>query len=611
MKKYWIIALLFPVLTLFSCMEDTSAYLPQEKENVAVDNVDNEKGDNEDGEEVLPEGKLVPGIHLVKLNVTKPDGQVEVRRFKYYMPISVDATKPISLIFEFHGSWEFAAGVKPSDPIANITTSHALIQHAIKTNCVICFPAGMPEFQQDSSGAVNWQNSDRHLPFVDDMIDYFRGRTPSVDMNRVYSTGQSSGAIFSFVLAYYRSEIFAAVTPRAGQMKIDDSSPLPQRAVPVRVFAGTDDETVIHSAVIENMTAWAEKIGGYFPSDMVFTEDSIEIENYKKVDTRIWSGGNADLQIYSLKEEGHGISIGYCMPYMWEFMSSHTLGNGSGHLFITTEMKEITAQCGQLVTFHINHTDGAIVSIDQAPQGWNMTLNQKTVTLSGPKDFYGNIDRNGEIILSISQDGHQATLSIPYSLVPPKNYFEVGDIYYNEDFEAIGVVCWVNNANIKEAKILSLKGPGAYESMYYCGSSKGLGLSFDTPDKADGYGNSRKMVEYNNTLASPYTTDNAAFLWAWEYTNKGENGWYLPAIDELEAIAPHRKAIEDILVSLGGTVLKANTYSSTTEVKSGAATKSIYSYNFDTKKVIENRAKTAGEEYFGYINVRAIKKVNK
>lgn len=171
MKKIWILIMLIPLFSLVSCMEDTSAYLPQEKENVAVDDVENEKGDGDDGDEVLPEGKLVPGIHLVKLNVTEPDGQVVERRFKYFMPISIDESKPISLIFEFHGSWTFDAGVTPEDPIAGISVRHFWNQHAIKENCVICFPAGTAETQEDGSGAVNWAKSERHLPFVDAMIE--------------------------------------------------------------------------------------------------------------------------------------------------------------------------------------------------------------------------------------------------------------------------------------------------------------------------------------------------------------------------------------------------------------------------------------------------------
>lgn len=82
MKKILFIGLLLPLLGLISCLEDTSAYLPQQKEDVAVDSVKNEQGKDEEDTDSLPEGKLVPGIHLVKLQVKQPDGQKVERRFK-------------------------------------------------------------------------------------------------------------------------------------------------------------------------------------------------------------------------------------------------------------------------------------------------------------------------------------------------------------------------------------------------------------------------------------------------------------------------------------------------------------------------------------------------
>ena len=99
MKKYRNLLLLIPFLVLFSCMEDESEYSSQEKENVQVDQV---TVDTTDTDEELPEGQLVPGLHLVKLKVLQGQDSVE-RQFKYYMPVSTDASKPISLLFEFHG----------------------------------------------------------------------------------------------------------------------------------------------------------------------------------------------------------------------------------------------------------------------------------------------------------------------------------------------------------------------------------------------------------------------------------------------------------------------------------------------------------------------------
>lgn len=609
MKKYWTLLLFFPFL-ISSCIEDESEYSVQGKENVIIDQFESDSTNIDDE---LPEGQLVPGLHTVTLRVLQGLDSVN-RQFKYYMPVSTNSSLPISLIFEFHGSYEFDSPTTVPNPLLDISESHYFNQQAIKENCIICYPAGWPEYQADSSGAVNWagENYTRSLPFVDAMVKYFtEDNEPHVDPNRIYATGQSSGAIFSFNLALERPEVFAAITPRAGQSA--STEPYPSRAVPVRVFAGERDETVIHSAVIENMTKWATEIGGYFASDMQM--DTTTYEGYADVTIRYWHGGKADYEIYSLAGIGHGISSSLCWADMWEFMENHPLDNASTSLFITTDLKEINAQCGEPFEINLSFSQGAQIEMSTSPQGWNAVLDQanKKVSLQAPTDYFSNIDREGVITFTATLgDLTPITCEVSYYLNAPKSYFEVGDIYYNENFEPEGVVCWVNNSNIREAKIISLTGPGSYETMWYCGSGNGLGLNFDTPDREDGEGNTQKMVEYNQAQGLGFTSDDAAFMWA----NELGEGWYLPAIDELAAIAGNISKINEILPTVGGSVIGTSStfdalYSSTTEVESGATTKTIYSYYFGSNQEIANQARTPGQEYFGFIAVRAFKKVTK
>ena len=607
MKKYRNLLLLIPFLVLFSCMEDESEYSSQEKENVQVDQV---TVDTTDTDEELPEGQLVPGLHLVKLKVLQGQDSME-RQFKYYMPVSTDASKPISLLFEFHGSYEFEAGEEVPNPISGISETHVLNQKAIKENYIICYPAGWPEFQQDSSGAVNWagENYTRSLPFIDAMLKYFtQDNEPQVDPNRIYSTGQSSGAILSFSLALHRPEQFAAITPRAGQSASTD--PFPSRAVPVRVFAGEKDQTVVHSAVITNMTKWAEEIGGYFAADMQM--DSTVFEDYADVTIRYWHGGKADYEIYSLAGIDHNISVSSCADAMFEFQKNHTLDNAATPLFITTSIKEINAQCGETISFKISYTEGATLGMTNTPKGWDVQLQGNEVILKAPADYFGDIDRKGNITFTVTQ-GTQAPVSceVSYNLNSPKTYFEVGDIYYNENFDPIGVVVWVNQSNIREAKIISPQKPGQYGSILYCGNGEGLGLDFQTPDRKNGYQNTQDMLVRNNTFAEPYTADNAAFVWASEYSVAGEKGWYLPAIEELAAANSNLTLINEALTSIGGQALDGNVYSSTTQVENGAQKKTFYYYNFKTGAEETKLPYDNNSEYLGYIVVRAMKTVTK
>lgn len=607
MKKYWITLLLIPFLFLSSCLEDTSAYLPQEKEDVKVDENQNEE---DPGDEELPEGELVPGIHTVKLTIPQPDGSTTERQFKYYMPVSTDAGKPISLIFEFHSSSDFKAGEAPAIPWQKLTSSNAFAQNAIKENCVVCYPIGSVEKKEDGSGATNWENSEKNLPFIDAIIEYFMGCTPTIDANRIFATGHDAGAAFCFVLALERPEVFAAIVPRAGQISLENHTGMPSRIVPLRVFVGEKDKEDMgkYQTVMDNVTNWVEKIGGYFASDVIIAKDSIEIEDYKKLDFRIWSGGSADMQIITVKDEEHSISESYCMSYIWEFMAAHTLEIANS-LYINVSKKEIEVQCGEPISIPISYTQGAYVELVNAPQGWNAQLTETELSLTGPKDFFANIDRNGELTIKVTKDGESATNTIAYKLQAPKTYFEVGDIYYNDDFEAVGVVCWVNSANIKEAKIVNFD---TQKGILYGGYDTGLGIDFDTPDTDDGEGNTLKMVEKNNTLSTPINASEAAFIWADAYSYKGVEDWYLPAINELADLAPNMTKINKTIATLGGAALANSLWSSTTEVKAGATTKTIYYYNLSTKKIIEGVARDEGSEYLGYAaQARAIKKVTK
>lgn len=598
--------LLLPITALFlffACAEDKSIYEPQQKEDITIDKVENE--DQEENEE-LPEGQLVPGFHTVKLNVVQPDGQTVERRFKYYMPIAAYGNP--SLIFEFHGSWEYLKTGATPDPIKSITVSDPLAQLAIQKNCIVCYPAGGIDASASDTAYINWRESEKHLPFFDAMVDYFKGCTPTINENRIYSTGQSSGAIFSWVLAFERSEVLASIAPRAGRMNTDQETHFPSRCVPARVFAGEADKTVVHSGLVSDVTNWAERVGGYFAAGVV--TDTFSIADYTQVTTRKWNGAKGDIEIYSLKGIGHGVSLSYCCPYMWEFLDSHTLDANPENLFIASEIDSIQTECGKTINFKINYTQGAELSFTE-PKGWKITLNGKNVSIVVPKDYFAAIAREGEIKFTVSLNGQETSASIYFKLAEPRSYFKVGDIYYNADFEPVGVVVWVNQDNIRQARIISPKKPGQWGSVLYCGRNEGLGLDFQTPDRENGYQNTQDMIARNNTFTNPYNAEDAAFVWASEYSVAGVSGWYLPAIEELATAKAELAKINEALKSIGGDELTGNVYSSTTKVETGAKKKTVYYYNFSTGAEVANKPQSDSSEYFGYIVARAMKVVTK
>lgn len=597
MKKY-LILLIIPLLLLTSCLKDTSAYLAQEKESVTVDKID---PDNPSGG--IPEGSLAPGIHLIKQNVIF-NGVSSERKFKYFMPVSIDKTKPISLIFDFHGSYSAGA-----NPIENIALSHPLNQLAIKENCIIVFPAG-----EDTADAVNWQNTEYHLPFVDSMVNYFNTHTPVIDNNRIYTSGHSSGAIFSFALAYYRSNIFAAAVPVSGQMKISGID-YPSKAVPIRAFNGVADNIVIHSAALNNITTWANLVAGYFASDAMVS-DTLSIDNYKKYITTKWNGGKSDIEFYSIIEEGHSVSWNYILPLMWDFMKTHIKGTASTALYFSSELKSIDAMCGQSFSGTFNFSQGATLSLVTHPSDWVVTLANNMLSVTAPTDYFAptTLNRKGSISIKAELNGASKIVSIPYTLQAPKTYFEVGDIQYDSNYNVEGIVFWVNPYNVKEAKIIALDqitrkfGP--------------VGASFFTPDMNDGYNNTLALIQRVASENLSLTSATSAFIYAYEYKSTPGNtsGWYLPAVDELKALDANFTDVDNALKNIGGTPIETKSssgsyYLTSTSYNGGTASspnKKFYTYDFNVNPSWHGYyVLTQRSDDTSYVTTRPIKKVTK
>lgn len=587
----------FLLLFLFAftgCVKDTSVYLSQEKKDVNVDDYD------KDG--VTPggkEGELTPGINLVKLNV-EYNGKVTERRFKYFMPVSIDKSRPISLIFDFHGS--YGAG---QDPIASVSLGHPLLQMAIRQNCIIAIPAG-----EDTGSAVNWQNSEYHFPFVDAMIDFFKNQTPKIDVNRIYTCGHSSGAIFSYVLAFYRSDVFAAAVPVAGQMKLGASDVPPTRAVPIRAFNGKKDETVIATAVVDNITVWANRVAGYFPSNAV-DSDTLKIDNYKSYLTKRWNGGKADIELFMIEDEGHNINWTAIMPLMWEFMNTHPKNATTSGLFLYSELRRFDAIEGQSFTSELRYNEGATVSIVSAPSDWTVTLSGNILKVKAPNDFFAptTINRKGDIKIKVQGNGSTAELTLPYTLAAPKTFYEVGDLVYDADFKPMGVVFWVNPANIKEAKIMALE-----RALRPFGA---IGATFFTPSYTDGHGNTMALIERNNTLTTKLTAANSAFVYAYEYkAGAGKTtGWYLPAVDELKLADANLAAVNKILKEYGAIIdvnSASESYQMSSTVLNANGRKTFYTFDFNVNPSWHGYyTMGASNDNSPNVSTRPIKKVTK
>jgi polyhydroxybutyrate depolymerase len=135
----------------------------------------------------------------------------------------------VPLIFSFHGH---------GDDMENF--QYVGLQQAWPDAIVVYFQ-GLPS----RDGFRGWQVEpgeyhDRDLKLVDAALASLRKKY-NVDTNRIYATGFSNGAHFTYLLWAARPQVFAAFAPVAGRMR---ASAMPTERRPVFHVAGEQDRQV-------------------------------------------------------------------------------------------------------------------------------------------------------------------------------------------------------------------------------------------------------------------------------------------------------------------------------------------------------------------------------
>lgn len=162
------------------------------------------------------------------------------RWYIVYVPSLYSPQKPSALVLNFHGG-----GASPNDAIKQTRMNEASDRHGF----LIAYPAGTGKTVLGRlHGTWNAQRccgyaQDNHvddvgftLRMLEDMKWRFR-----IDPKRIYATGMSNGALFSYRLACELSEHIAAIAPVGAQDSLTECKP--KRPVPVLHFHGMQDQS--------------------------------------------------------------------------------------------------------------------------------------------------------------------------------------------------------------------------------------------------------------------------------------------------------------------------------------------------------------------------------
>lgn len=160
----------------------------------------------------------------------------EVREAILYVPDKFDI-EMMPVVFVFHGHGGTAR---------NVARTFNIQEHWPEAIAVYMQGIPTPGQRLDPDGERNgWQHApgdhnDRDLKFFDAVLETLRSEY-SINEHRIYATGHSNGATFTYLLWSQRPEIFAAFAPSAGGGEVIRSITEPR---PVMVIAGENDQLV-------------------------------------------------------------------------------------------------------------------------------------------------------------------------------------------------------------------------------------------------------------------------------------------------------------------------------------------------------------------------------
>jgi polyhydroxybutyrate depolymerase len=226
------------------------------------------------------------------------------RSFRLFVPTGYRHASPAPLLLVFHGAGGRGVGMAAHTGFSRLGEREGV---------VVVYPDGLDRRWNDGRGYAATHDD---VGFVRALLDSLH-RELSLDPRRVYATGISNGAMFSYRLACDLPGVFAAVAPVAGAMPVD----LATRCggvppVAVVAFRGTADPLVPYGGGVERRRGrllsaersaafWATNAGCTAPP--ATTAEPDRVTDGTRVRHTVYGGcqGERAVELYTIEGGGH------------------------------------------------------------------------------------------------------------------------------------------------------------------------------------------------------------------------------------------------------------------------------------------------------------------
>jgi polyhydroxybutyrate depolymerase len=245
------------------------------------------------------------------------------RSYRVHLPPSYREGFPMALVFALHGYGDTAAGFEKTIGFNCIADREGFI--VVYPNAVAFGPKRKQLWNSGGIYEAWWAGRVDDVGFIAGLIDAVSAQY-TIDPNRVFVFGTSSGGFMAHHLGARLPDRFAAIAPWAGLLAYHDFVAGPP--VSVIHFHGAQDESVLYAG-LPNWSFFGVERGIHLWAKRNRCRSSpIVIKNDPNALVRRWEAPTAtgDVVLYKLKNQGHDMpthAICNVPEIAWAFFKSH------------------------------------------------------------------------------------------------------------------------------------------------------------------------------------------------------------------------------------------------------------------------------------------------
>jgi polyhydroxybutyrate depolymerase len=341
---------------------------------------------------------LTPGLHTGWMTENYTDWTDSTwtcnRTFEYYIPTGFTNSTPVPLLFSFHGLGSTGDAQRDLTKFDELADAEGFIAvfpnatNATKEGISSCDNVTLPplpgaEIQWNlGAGSLQTCGGVDDVGFVVDMVHWFKANY-AINASRIYATGMSDGALFSYLLAFNLTGTFAAIVPVCGPMPWGfDNANFTAAPITVIEIHGTSDPIIYYNgyggyggnvtlSVNETIAYW-KNVDNITSPAVTTTWNSAAVDPNTQVTRYVYSGGTNGTQVILFKV----VNGGHTWPLGPQYAGAYMIGYVDNQIDGSAQIWKYLPPLKYCLTIRSSSTTGTVTTSD--PNAFTRASDNKT-----------------------------------------------------------------------------------------------------------------------------------------------------------------------------------------------------------------------------------------